>query len=137
MVGGKRGARSSAGVEETRKENEEEAIADTSGSARYGWGEKAWGAQVIDGGKEEYVRRGGIGEGHVDILRCRSEGRGWGSVVSEDGHFELVMLCDTLDRVIGVPRFVTAPNLSTRSLGPSASLLFYYSSTFSFPSTRS
>jgi len=90
VVSGKRGARSSAGVEETRKENDDEAIADTSGSARYDWGEKAWGAQVVDGGKEEDVRRGGIGEGHVDILGCLSEGRGrgWGSVV---GHFELVM----------------------------------------------
>jgi len=133
-------ARSSAGVEETRKEDDDEAIADTSGSARYGWGEKGWGAQVVYGGEEEGVRRGGIGEGHVGILRCQSEGRGWGSVV---GHFEYGSLCYvTLDRgicVIGVPRFVTwshkpialspssgqptrrSTRPTNRSLGPSAS----------------
>ena len=105
VVSGKRRARSSAGVEETRKEDDDEAFADTSGSARYGWGEKGGGAQVVYGGEEEGVRRSSIGEGHVGILSCQSEGRGWGSVV---GHFELCYV--TLDRgicVIGVTRFVT------------------------------
>jgi hypothetical protein len=62
------------------------------------------------------MRRGGIGEGHVGILRCRSEGEGW--VV---GHFEygLARLCYvTLDRgicVIGVIRFVTLCSTTSQS----------------------
>ena len=97
VIRGKRRAWSSAGVEEARKENDDKAIADTSGSARYGRGEKAWGTQVVYGGEEEGMRRGGVGEGHVGILRCRSEDEGW--VV---GHFEYgsgsVMLCDARSR---------------------------------------
>ena len=81
VVTGKRRAGSSAGVEKAGKENDDEAISDTPGSACYGRGEKARGTQVVYGGKEEGVRRGGIGEGHVDILRCRRDGRVWESVV--------------------------------------------------------
>jgi hypothetical protein len=88
-----------AGVEEARKENDNEAIADTSGRTCYGWGEKAGGAQIVDSGKEECMGSGSIGEMHVDILRCRRESWGLGKAV---GHFCYVII------VIGVSRTAQA-----------------------------
>lgn len=75
-----------ASVEQARKENNDEAIADTSGRPCYGWGEKAGGAQVIEGGKNECTGSGGIGEVHVNILRFRRETLSLRKVV---GHFLL------------------------------------------------
>src|SRR6266403_3227946 len=78
--------RSAASVEEARKENDDEAVADTSGRPCYGRGEKAGGAQVVESGKEECMGSSGIGEVHVDmILRCRRESWSRGKVVV--GHF--------------------------------------------------
>jgi len=77
-------ARSTAGVEQTRKENDDEAIADASGRTCYGWCEKAGGAQVADSGKEERMGRGSIGEMHVGILRCWRESCGLRKTI---GHF--------------------------------------------------
>ena len=77
-----RRTRSAAGVEQARKENNDEAIADTSGRPCYGWGEKAGGAQIVESGKDECMGGSGIGEVHVNmILRCRGEIWSWRKVI--------------------------------------------------------
>ena len=72
-------ARSPTGVEKSREEDDDEAIADTSSSPGYSWREEAGSAQVVDCGEEESMRSGGIGEGHFNMWGCRRES--WGSFV--------------------------------------------------------
>jgi hypothetical protein len=75
-------ARSPTCVEKSREEDDDEAIANTSGSTGYGRRKKAGGAQVVDCGEDESMGSGSIGEVHVDMWGCWREG--WGSFVGHN-----------------------------------------------------
>ena len=86
-VARERRARSATGVEQTREENNDEAIADTSGRPCYCWGEEAGGTQIVESSEEECMGSSGIGEVHVDMIpRCRRENWSWGKVVGQFCH---------------------------------------------------
>jgi hypothetical protein len=78
---GARRARSPT-VEKSREEDDDEAIANTSGSTGYGRRKEAGGAQVVDCGEDESMGSGSIGEVHVDMWGCWREG--WGSFVGHN-----------------------------------------------------